>query len=538
MKRIMLIAHRAELIEQAVGHAKRAGLTVGMEMASQHARHEQVVVASVQSLISKRRCRDCDGVGCDFCDGGKVLRMRKFNPHHFGLLTVDEAHHAPARSYREVLKYFRQNPDLRVLMVTATPERGDKIGMWNVCDSVAYKMDLRDAIAEGWLCPIRQVFITVEHLDLSRVATKNGGDLADGDLQRAMLGGEDVAEQEMLHAIAKPAVEQAKGKPLLIFAAGKEHAEKLTAACNVYPGVHAECVTEDTETEERKRIIARYKSGETNALVGCMVFTEGFDAPATEVVAIARPTKSVSLYLQMIGRGTRPLPGIVDGPETAEERLAAIAGSAKPACIILDFVGNSGRHKLISVADVLAGEAVHESDLAAAIKAAKKSDGPVNMEALIEKAKQARENREARKAEREEKARLEASHRAERCEYTTQDVDIFGGKGFNAETDYTPKPGGASTKQVAFLVKLGVKPEEAMAYSKGRAGAVLDALTKRTGADYIVPFGKHSGKRLADIPRGYVQWAYDSHVGGQKFRDAVNAMRNPPSQPAFEEPPF
>lgn len=513
MKRVLVLAHREELIYQAVSHAKRAGVTAGIEMGELRCRNESVVVATVQTLVARRKCRVCDGGGCPECDNkGFKYRMERFDPFTFDALIIDEGHHATARTYRQVLKYFRQNEQLRVLLVTATPQRSDGVGLWNVVDTCAYQMELKHAINEGWLCPIRQRFIQVHGLDLSAVKTKAGGDLADGELERQFLGETDAERERLLHEVAKPAIEEAKGKPLLIFAAGVRHATELTAACNAYDGINAECVVGDTNKDDRRKIIERYKTGETNVLVGCGVFTEGFDAPATEVVAMARPTKSLSLYLQCIGRGTRPLPGIVDGKETAEQRRQSIANSDKPHCIVLDFCGNAGDHKLISVADCLAGEAVDSSDLDEAVKAAKESAEPVDMEELIEKAKAAREERQ-RLAE-EARKKISTKNKAENCQYTAEDVDLFAGSPFDAIANYKPERGGASEKQVKFMVSLGVRPDVAMNCSANQARAILDKMTKQSGGDFILRGGKHRGKKLKDTPAGYQRWLLETNAMG------------------------
>lgn len=513
MKRVLVLAHREELIYQAVSHAKRAGVSAGIEMGELRCRNESVVVATVQTLVAKRKCKVCQGGGCPECDNkGFRYRMEKFDPFMFDALIVDEGHHATARTYRQVLKYFQQNDELRTLLVTATPQRSDGIGLWNVVDTCAYEMGLKHAIEQGWLCPIRQRFIQVHGLDLSAVKTKAGGDLADGELERQFLGETDAERERLLHEVAKPAVEEANGKPLLIFSAGVRHAAELTAACNAYDGINAECVVGETNKEERRKIIERYKSGETNVLVGCGVFTEGFDAPATEVVAMARPTKSLSLYLQCIGRGTRPLPGIVDGKDTAEERCEAIANSNKPHCIVLDFCGNAGDHKLISVADCLAGDAVDPSDLEEAVAQAKESSEPVDMEELLEKAKAAREERQ-RLAE-EARKKLSTKNKAENCQYTAEDVDLFGGNPFDAISSYVPERGGASQGQVKYLVRLGVRPETAMKCSRNQAGAMIEKLSKQTGGDYILRGGKHRGKKLKDTPAGYRRWLLETNAMG------------------------
>lgn len=514
MSRVLVIAHREELIYQAVGHAKAAGLDAGIEMGTSLSRGEPVVVATMQTLNAKRKCRTCAGAGCPECgDRGFTYRMERFDPWHFDALIIDEGHHATAKTYRRVIKYFRQNECLRLLLVTATPQRSDGVGLWNVVDSCAYQMELKTAIDEGWLCPIRQSFIEVHGLDLSAVKTKAGGDLADGELERQFLGDTDAERERLLHEVAKPAIEQSKGRPLLIFAAGVQHATELTAACNAYDGISAEVVLGTTDKDERRRIIDRYKSGETNVLVGCGVFTEGFDAPATEYVAMARPTKSLSLYLQCIGRGTRPLPGIVDGLATADERKAAIASSEKPSCVVLDFVGNAGNHKIVSVADCLAGESVDPNDLAEAIADAKGALEPVDMEALLEKAKQAREERE-RQAEEAAKKRISTRNKADTCDYTAQDIDLFSGNPFDAIASYEPPPGGASPAQVKYLVKLGVSPSVAMECRKNQAGAMIDSISKQAGGDYVLRGGKYMGKKIKDIPIGYQNWLVKSGAMG------------------------
>jgi superfamily II DNA or RNA helicase len=519
--RVLVIAHREELIYQAVGHAKAAGLTAGIEMGSIHSIGENVVVATVQTLVSRRKCKTCGGEGCPDCDDkGFKYRMERLNPWDFNAVIIDEGHHATSRTYRQVINHFRQNENMRVLLVTATPQRSDKVGLWNVVDSCAYRMELRDAVEEGWLCPIRQAFIEVHGLDLSMVGNKAGGDLADGDLERAFLGESDEEEERMLHEVARPAVEMAAGRPLLIFAAGVQHAKKLMAACNAYDGVQAECVLGETDKELRKEIIGRYKRGETNVLVGCGVFTEGFDAPATEFVAMARPTKSLSLYLQCIGRGTRPLPGVVDGIDDAEGRRAAIANSAKPHCVVLDFVGNSGNHKLVSVANCLAGSAVKEGDLEEAIRIAKEQakneDGgsqPIDMEELIKKVREARERKE-REAEEARRLKVSTRTKAERIDYTSQDIDLFRGDPLDLVAKYKPKPGGASEPQVRYMIKLGVDPKTAMACSFNQAGSIINKLKSQTGGDFILAGGKHRGKKISQVPASYRVWLAETNAMG------------------------
>jgi superfamily II DNA or RNA helicase len=477
--KILLIAHRRELILQAIGHAMRAGLSSGIEMAGKHATgKEDVIVASVQTLNASRKCGICFGEGCDDCYDGKVKRFTRFNPRDFGLLVCDEFHHFTAKSNRNVMAWFAQNPLQKTLGVTATPRRADKAGLHNICQSVAYAMELRQAIDEGWLVPIRQKFVTVEGLDISKVDIR-AGKLNEGQVEAAFLG-TDEEEEKLLHAIVKPTIDEAAGRKTLVFAAGKDHANKL-ASCFAAHGVDAGVVVENTDPAERAELIARYSHGDLQVLVNCMVFTEGFDAPATEIIANCRPTKSEALYLQIIGRGTRPLAGVVDGPVTAEARKAAIEASDKKSCTILDFVGNSGDIKLVSVADVLAGDNIEPIDLAEALRVATETGETVDMEALAEKMKQSRLEAEERK-EIERQQRLLTNTKADRADYSTVDVDLFGGPEFSSDAKYVEP---ISKGQQGFLYhQLGLTRKQTKHMSKRQASAIIGKTYKQAGDDW------------------------------------------------------
>jgi len=477
--KILLIAHRRELILQAIGHAMRAGLSSGIEMAGKHAKGtEDVIVASVQTLNASRKCGVCYGEGCDDCYGGKVKRFTRFNPRDFGLLVCDEFHHFTAKSNRSVMAWFAQNPLQKTLGVTATPRRADKEGLHNICESVAYTMELKQAIDEGWLVPIKQKFVTVEGLDISKVDIR-AGKLNEGQVEAAFLG-TDEDEERMLHSIVKPTIDEAAGRKTLVFAAGKDHANKL-ASCFAAHGVDAGVVVEDTDPAERSELINRYSHGDLQVLVNCMVFTEGFDAPATEIIANCRPTKSESLYLQIIGRATRPLAGVVDGPVTAGERKAAIAASAKDSCTILDFVGNSGDIKLISVADVLAGDDIEPIDLAEALRVATESGETVNMEELAEKMKQSRLEA-AEQKEIERRQRLLTNTKADRADYSAVDVDLFGGPTFASDGSYVEP---ITKGQQGFLYhKLGMTRKQTKDMSKKQASAIIGKIYKQAGDDW------------------------------------------------------
>jgi type I site-specific restriction endonuclease len=210
------------------------------------------------------------------------------------------------------------------------------------------------------------------------------------------------------------------------------------------------------------------------------VLTEGFDNPGVEVIVMARPTKSRALFSQMAGRSTRPLPGIVDLFDTPEERRKAIAESAKPNCLIVDFVGNSGRHKLMSSADILGGN-VTDDVLDRAVERAKKLGQPVNMAELIDEEEERKKQEKERKLA-EDRRRLEAAskrHLLARVTSTSKSVNPFDAfdlqpardRGWDYEKQLSPK-------QKGVLLKQGINPDE-MSYAQGRQ--LLNEMFRRWG---------------------------------------------------------
>ena len=284
-----------------------------------------------------------------------------------------------------------------VLGVTATPKRHDEKALGRVFTNVAYEYWLPDAINDGWLVPISQKQVIIDGLSLDRLKSVNG-DLPQGELDRIM------AEEENLQSVAIPTLEATGNMRTLIFAAGVNQAERLVEIINRYKPGSARLVTGKTPRDERRAMMRDYAAGRFQYLVNVGVATEGFDVPGIECVVIARPTESSALFQQMVGRGTRPLPGIVDGYDTPEQRLASIAASAKPHLLLLDFTANSKKHELVSMVDVLGGK-MDEQVVARARKltAAAAAKGiATNPMTTLELAKQAvlaeRKRQEARRA--------------------------------------------------------------------------------------------------------------------------------------------
>jgi superfamily II DNA or RNA helicase len=403
--RAMVLAHREELIWQARDKIRRAtGLECDVEMGNYKSESGLLGTAPVVVSTIQTQCAGGDGGG----------RMGKFNPMQFGVLIIDEAHHACAGSYRKVIEYYRSNPNLKVLGVTATPDRADEEALGQVFESVAFDYEILDAINDGWLVPIEQQMVNVEGLDFSSVRT-TAGDLNGADLAAVLEG------EKNLHNMAGPSLEIIGAKRALVFTASVRCAETISEIFNRHRSGMAAWVCGKTPKDERRRILADYNTGKIQVVCNCGVLTEGFDDPGVEVIIMGRPTKSRSLYSQMVGRATRPLPGIVDGPETREERRAAIEASGKPSCLVVDFVGNSGKHKLVTSADILGGK-VSEEAIERAIAKVKKEGKSVRMSEVLE------EEENLIKVERETRRLEEEARRARltiKAKYSTQSVDPF-----------------------------------------------------------------------------------------------------------------
>lgn len=307
--RVLVLAHREELIRQAAEKfAEWTELSVAVEMAEERAADSgaDVVVASVQTLA-------------------RPARLARFHPDDFGLVIVDEAHHVVAGTYRRIMSHFGA---AKVLGVTATPDRLDGQGLGGIFSTRAFSYELRDAIEDGWLSPIRQRAVVVDGLDLSAVRTV-AGDLSEGDLERVM------TQEAPLHGIAAPLARFAGQRRSLVFASTVKHAHALADVLGRYVGPEAVAVLDGGSPRDvRRATLADFEAGRRQFLVNCLLFTEGFDCPGIECVAVARPTKSRALYAQMAGRGTRTAPG-------------------KRDVLILDFKGNAGRHTLVNTFDVL-----------------------------------------------------------------------------------------------------------------------------------------------------------------------------------------
>ena len=460
--RAMVLAHREELITQAADKIQRVtGLEAQIEMGEYHVQTyfgqmPPVVVSTVQT-----HCAGGDGLG----------RMSKCDPQDFGLVVIDEAHHATAGTYRRCIDWYRQNPACKVLGVTATPDRADEAALGQVFDAVAYEYGVLEAIQNGWLVPIEQQMVTVGSLDFSGVRT-TAGDLNQGDLAEVM------ENERNLQGIAAPTVEICGDRRAIIFATTVEQAERLAEILNRYKPDKAAWLCGKTDKEDRRNMLADFKAGRLQYVVNVGVLTEGFDDAGVQVVVMARPTKSRALYAQMAGRGTRPaeeVAGLLGDLPTAQERCAMIRGSSKPSCLIVDFCGNAGRHKLCCTADILGGN-IDDEVVAEVARRVRENGKPVDMTAELEKVKAEVEARKKREAAT--RAGLQA-----RAQFLVTKIDPFNEwdlapvqeRGWDRGRHFTPK------QAQVLLERIGVDPDK-IPYGQGKQ--LLDEYFRRLQGGY------------------------------------------------------
>lgn len=478
-KRVLWLAHRKELIEQAAEALEQnTGHKAAIEKGDQKEAHVErdgelpmLVCASVQSMYR---------------------RVHRFDPSHFRLVVADEAHHTPAKSWSQILEHFT---NAKIVGLTATPERADKRALGEVFQEVAYVLEILPAINDGWLVPLRQLAIETEY-DLSAVRTV-GGDLNAGDLESVL------TEIKALQSVAVPLVDAAGERPTIVFAVTKLHARLLGEAIQKCTERTVEVLTGDTPDDERDDIMRRFRDGDVGFLVNVQIATEGVDLPVAACIAMARPTKSEALYAQMLGRGTRPLPGLVDVQPNAAARREAIARSGKPDCLILDFVGNSGRHTLVHAIDIFAGS-VPEPVLEVAKGMLAERPELALQEAI-----------EAARAFIQDKELAELQRRA-REHYTAFEVSPF-----LAMALEDPGPSGwgeqASGKQLGVLERIGVPHPEN--YDRRQATQLIGQTIRRRQA------GKATYKQCAALIRNGVPPPKVRELSFQDASSALDAMQ-------------
>lgn len=427
--RVLILAHRGELLEQAADKLQRStGLVSAVEKAESTCLDSwfRVVVGSVQTLQ-------------------RTARLERFPQDYFGTIIIDEAHHAITDGYRRILDYFS---GAKVLGVTATPDRGDMRNLGEVFDSLAFEYKLTDAIKEGYLCKIMAQTVPLQ-LDISSV-TLSGGDYAVADLGTAL--------DPYLEQIAAEMAQRCKGRKTVVFLPLIKTSQKFRDLLNA-KGFRAAEV--NGQSEDRREVLADFDAGKYNVLCNSMLLTEGWDCPSVDCVVILRPTKVRSLYSQMVGRGTRLSPGKTD-------------------LLLLDFLWMTDKHELCRPADLVCEDRTVARQMTEHLA---ETGCPEDIE---EAAAQASEDVVAQREEALAKQLAEQRRKKAKLvdplqyEMSIQAEDLSG---------YVPafgwEAGPPSDKQTAALEKLGILPDAVE--STGKAALLLDRLHKRQTEGLTTP---------------------------------------------------
>lgn len=355
--RVLILVHRDELADQTMAKLRQIAphLRVGKVKAADNHVDADVIVASVQTVSRQARMEQVLA--------GAVLHG------HIGLVIVDECHHATAVTYRKVIAALgcysgaqTRVPgeyDTRAVGFTATLARGDGTGLGDVWQDVVYTKSVLWMVARGYLVDPRARLVDIADLDLSAVK-RSGGDYSAKSLGDALMeaGGPDI--------VAQVIGEQAADRRPMVFTPTVEMARAVAQALTS-AGYPADYVSGATAREDRLLIYKRFRTGELHTLVNCMVLTEGADFPFADCAVIARPTRSDTLFIQMVGRVLRPSPG-------------------KRDALVLLLAGEGGKIRTLidldsAVPDVQDGESLSEAyEREESRKEAKATAGSVRFE--------------------------------------------------------------------------------------------------------------------------------------------------------------
>jgi superfamily II DNA or RNA helicase len=450
-ERVLILAHRGELLDQAADKMMKAtGLGCAVEKAESSCMDSwfRVVVGSVQTLMREKR-------------------LMQFPPDYFNTIIVDEAHHCLSDSYQRVLGHFNK---AKVLGVTATPDRGDMKNLGQYFETLAYEYTLPKAIKEGYLCPIKAQTIPLK-LDLTGVGSQ-AGDYKTSDLGNAL--------DPYLHQIADEMAKCCMDRKTVVFLPLIKTSQKFRDILESRGFSAAEV---NGTSDDRAQILKDFETGKYNVLCNSMLLTEGWDCPEVDCIVVLRPTKIRSLYVQMVGRGTR----LFDGKEYL---------------LLLDFLWHTEKLELCHPAHLICSSPEIAQIMTENIEEA---GCPVDIQEAEVKAT---EDAVAAREEALAKQLQEMKHRKRKLvdplqfEMSIQAEDLAG---------YVPafgwEMGPPSDKQVKTLEKLGIFPDQVE--SAGKAAKLLDKLDMRRSEGLTTP------KQIRFLEgRGF------EHVGTWQFETA------------------
>ena len=281
--KVLILAHRKELIEQISDHlGQKYRLAHGL-IISQNIEQKKysMQVGSVPTLNR---------------------RLERWEDKNFDVIIIDEAHHVKAKSYKKIIDLF---PNAKILGVTATPYRLNHAGFRPEFDELIVSPSVAEFIKRGYLCEYDYYSIRPNselQKEIDRMKLDFEGDYKESEMMDVM--DRDVIRADILDTYQR----YAGGKKAIVYTISRDHnvhlAEKFKAA-----GIVSAAIDSETPKEKRDELVGKFRRGEIQVLFNVNIFSEGFDCPDVEVIQLARPTKSLSLYLQQVGRGLRPADG-------------------------------------------------------------------------------------------------------------------------------------------------------------------------------------------------------------------------------------
>lgn len=455
--RILFMAHRGELLTQAAKTIKDVtGIDCALEKAESTCigSDAPVVLASVQTLSQEHR-------------------LHQFSEDYFSAIIIDEAHHSLSETYQRVLSYFKV---AKVLGVTATPDRGDLKDMSLYYDSCAYEYQLKDAIRDGFLVPVKAKVIPLE-LDISQVRVTTG-DYSTGDIGRSL--------DSHLGKIADEVVKYCKDRKTVVFLPLIGTSKQF---CKLLKNRGMKAAEVNGTSKDRDKVLTGFRKGKYNILCNSMLLTEGWDCPDVDCIIVLRPTQSRSLYQQMVGRGMRLHEG-------------------KKELLLLDFLWLTAQHPLCRPSCIIS----RNEDIASRIdeKMYNSEDGILIDEAEQEVERDIVAEREAALASGLEKMR-KGTGRNGGVNPIQYAISVAAEELLNYQPVFQWELTPPTEKQLAFIAKAGIEAESV--FNKGMAAKIIDIIIKRRNQGYSTP------KQIRFLEqKGFMM------VGAWSFEDASNMM--------------
>ncbi len=434
-KRILFLCHTEELIEQAFNELEEFyPMQCGIIKAERFDIDKRVIVASAQTMW-----RRLDKLPFDF----------------FQHIITDEAHHYVSEKFVMPLNHFNYE---FMTAWTATPTRLDGLNFSNIVDEIVFNYGIEQAIPDGWLCEL-DAYRCGTQTDISKIH-RVAGDFNQKELSEKI----DTHERNLL--IVDKYTQYASGRQFLAFCCDIEHAYHLRDAFR-YRNIQAETICSDeTRCPNRKELNNAYKRGEIIGITNVNTHSEGWDYADVSCIIMARPTQSLSRYIQSIGRGTRIKSQIF------QEKFQ------KNDCIILDIVDNVGKHKLVNTWTI-------------------EKEKPIEQKIFMSKERKEKIIAEKIRKEREMTLRYKHDKR----------INLLALPKITISTSYKARKDDATERQIAFMKVLGIW-QEGCRYVIGQASELISnceaadwQIKKLRGMGYDVAGGVTVGQAMEVLKR-------------------------------------